>query len=506
MRAGERTGVTRVKARPDLPGALAAPAASPAAEVASITEPGLAGTIDLRSYPLAAPVEATDFPAWLRAATLWHRAPRVPAVMAADIAILALVSTAASGSPSVGAWLTLFSLAAALGVRIWRHRSSLEAQGVGWYFRAVAPAVLAAAIATKLQHPDVPDHRIVAAAAAGIASLCLVRGLLWQSIGSARRRGLGLVPTLLVGSHEANGQVSHRMALFPESGLRLAGSYTPQPQDVATPDAGMALVRDLLSRYSAGHIVVSADATTEIVVKDLLSFGDPAVEVSVVHPLTHFAPSRAHVADLAVMPVPTRNRWVTSPAKRAFDLALCVPLLLLASPVLALTALAVRLGDRGPAIFAQRRCGRGGHPFTIYKFRSMVVGADRQTDHLARDQTRRLAPKAAGDPRITRVGAVIRRFSVDELPQLFNVLKGDMSLVGPRPLPIEPDQFDPRSDVRHRVRPGLTGIWQTSGANALMDHEMIDLDLRYVTNGSLAMDVRLMMKTIPALLIRRSPY
>jgi lipopolysaccharide/colanic/teichoic acid biosynthesis glycosyltransferase len=189
--------------------------------------------------------------------------------------------------------------------------------------------------------------------------------------------------------------------------------------------------------------------------------------------------------------------------KRVFDVALASVMLLVLLPVLLVVALAVKLGDRGPVFYRQRRVGFGGETFEIVKFRSMTPGADRlMVDLRGRNVSDGLLFKVVGDPRVTPVGRIIRRLSLDELPQLWNVLWGDMSLVGPRPLAVEPDSFSTLEHHRHLVRPGITGWWQIAGGNRLGYSQMISMDLRYVREWSIGLDIRLLARTIPALLDR----
>jgi lipopolysaccharide/colanic/teichoic acid biosynthesis glycosyltransferase len=170
------------------------------------------------------------------------------------------------------------------------------------------------------------------------------------------------------------------------------------------------------------------------------------------------------------------------------------------------TAVAIKLDDRGPVFYRQRRVGRNGESFEMLKFRSMVVGADNMREVLeVANVTDGLLFKLDADPRITRVGNFIRRASFDEMPQLWNVLRGDMSLVGPRPLPVEPESFGPLDAQRHAVRPGITGYWQVSGGNGLTYREMIKLDLAYLHNWSMWLDIRLLLRTFPALFNRHGP-
>jgi len=181
-------------------------------------------------------------------------------------------------------------------------------------------------------------------------------------------------------------------------------------------------------------------------------------------------------------------------AKRALDLALASVLLFLTWPLLLLLAAAVRLQDGGPALFVQERVGRHGRRFRMYKLRSMVPGADRITVE-AKDR------KAHVDRRVTHLGRVLRRTSLDELPQLVNVLRGDMSLVGPRPpLPGEVDRYEAAELRRLSVRPGMTGLWQVSGRADLPLERWMALDLEYVDRWSLWLDLTLLVRTVPAVM------
>jgi len=194
--------------------------------------------------------------------------------------------------------------------------------------------------------------------------------------------------------------------------------------------------------------------------------------------------------------------------KRAVDLALvCLGLIMLA-PVLLLVAAAVKLDSPGPILFRQERVGKNGRRFWIFKFRSMCLDADRQIEKL-RLQNEATGPlfKIRDDPRVTRVGRLLRRWSIDELPQLLNVLRGEMSLVGPRPpLPSEVEQYEDWQLGRLRAVPGLTGLWQVSGRSEVPFHDMVRLDLHYIRNWSMALDIEILLRTIPAVLTNRGAY
>ncbi|NUR81931.1 MAG: exopolysaccharide biosynthesis polyprenyl glycosylphosphotransferase [Dermatophilaceae bacterium] len=195
--------------------------------------------------------------------------------------------------------------------------------------------------------------------------------------------------------------------------------------------------------------------------------------------------------------------------KRAFDLLGATALLLLAAPVMLVFAVATKLQDGGPVLFRQTRVGRDGELFECLKFRSMVVDAEAQLPgitHLNQNSDGVLF-KVARDPRVTRVGAVMRRLSIDELPQLINVVNGDMSLVGPRPaLPAEVRRYVPDVQRRLHVRPGVTGLWQVSGRSDLSWEDTVRLDLYYVDNWSLVQDLSILAKTVHAVVRARGAY
>jgi lipopolysaccharide/colanic/teichoic acid biosynthesis glycosyltransferase len=175
-------------------------------------------------------------------------------------------------------------------------------------------------------------------------------------------------------------------------------------------------------------------------------------------------------------------------AKRALDLVGATALLVLSSPLMALAALLIRLESRGHPIYKQRRVGRHGRPFEIYKFRTMVDGAEYVGAGLAVNE---------GDPRITRVGHLLRRWSLDELPNLVNVVRGEMSLVGPRPtIQVQVDQYTPHQRRRLEVKPGITGWAQVNGRTSLPWHERIELDVWYVDHHSLLLDVRILLRSL----------
>ena len=191
--------------------------------------------------------------------------------------------------------------------------------------------------------------------------------------------------------------------------------------------------------------------------------------------------------------------------KRAFDLLLTIPGTIFISPLLAVTAIAIRLDSPGPAIYRQKRVGLDGKIFEIYKFRSMYSNAD---ENLHKKQIEAYANgdlegeesyKLKEDPRITRVGKFIRKTSIDELPQIFNVLRGEMSLVGPRPVPVyEADQYNLWHSERLTTLPGITGLWQVSERSSASFDNQLRLDIRYIRNQSLKLNAQILLDTLPA--------
>jgi len=193
-------------------------------------------------------------------------------------------------------------------------------------------------------------------------------------------------------------------------------------------------------------------------------------------------------------------------AKRLVDVVGAAVGLVLAAPIMILIALALKLSSRGPIVFAQERCGLAGRRFRFFKFRTMIDGAEDHRASLSHlNEMTGPVFKIARDPRITRIGAVLRKTSLDELPQLWNVLRGEMSLVGPRPpLPEEVARYDARQFQRLGVVPGITGLWQVSGRSCINDFETwLELDLAYVRRWSLWLDFRILAKTIVVVISAR---
>jgi len=228
------------------------------------------------------------------------------------------------------------------------------------------------------------------------------------------------------------------------------------------------------------------------------------VKLSVVSPLRGRALPSLQIAQVADLPILEYNTWDPSRSslsiKRAFDVVVSGVGLLLLALLLPFVAIAIKLDSRGPVFFSQVRAGLGGRPFRIYKFRTMRVDAEeRLEDVVSLEQLEDPMFKLRDDPRVTRVGRALRRLSIDELPQLFNVFVGEMSIVGPRPEQVEiVERYSPEDRFRLTVKPGVTGPMQVFGRGELTFAERLAVELEYIENPSLARDLRIVLHTVPA--------
>jgi exopolysaccharide biosynthesis polyprenyl glycosylphosphotransferase len=333
----------------------------------------------------------------------------------------------------------------------------------------------------------------------------------------AQQRAGRLVRRVVVaGSAAAASQLISRLAHESECGMSIVGVCVPDAELADVVGLQVPVLGDLrhvgtaLKEHSCDTVAVTSDDATRFTYLRELSWSleGSGVEMLVDPGLVEVAGPRMHIRPLVGFPLlHVEEPHFTGPrrvVKRTTDIVLTAVGLVLISPVLLLIALAIKLQDGGPVIFAQTRIGRGGAEFTMYKFRSMRIGAERELASLMeRNQGKGGLFKMNDDPRITRLGRVLRSFSLDELPQLLNVLNGTMSLVGPRPhLAHELALMPAHSSRRSLVTPGLTGLWQVSGRSHLEGDEAIQLDLRYVENWSLTLDLLILWKTFSAVLRR----
>ncbi len=302
----------------------------------------------------------------------------------------------------------------------------------------------------------------------------------------------------------------NRIAQNALSGLERDALSTAAECDPATTDAAAFI--DLLHQHAIDAVVANMAGADPARIKPLLDACESeGVELLIRPGLPLGSAWRLAVDEFAGEPVlyvrPQSAAPTALAVKQAADYLLAGGLLLLLSPVFLLTAIAVKFTSRGPVLFRQERGGRNGRPFTMLKFRTMRVGAEtEQAELAARNELKGPAFKLSHDPRVTPLGHFLRRHSLDELPQLWNVLRGEMSLVGPRPLPLDEIGAIAAGADRRRlsVKPGMTGLWQVSGRSDLADFaDWVRLDLAYIDQWSLWLDLKILLATIPVALLGR---
>ncbi len=338
-------------------------------------------------------------------------------------------------------------------------------------------------------------------------------------LGYLRRRGTGVDRVLIVGSGELGRRVMRNLAAQPEQGYQVVGFVDDDPEKAATdlgrtPALGTtADVPRLLREQEVDELIITLPSSAQPkimrLVEECLEAG---VRPRLVPDMYQMSLSGVAVEEVAGIPMlsPYETRLSPSAAtmKRGTDVLGSALLLLVLSPLLLLVAVLIRLDSPGPAIFSQLRVGRGGRTFHVYKFRSMVQNADALKEAM-RDLNEAAGPmfKIRDDPRVTRVGRVLRKTSIDELPQLWNVLRGDMSLVGPRPaLPEEVAGYREWHRMRLNAAPGITGLWQISGRSDLPFDDMVLLDLYYIENWTPLLDFSIMVRTVPKILFGEGAY
>ncbi len=354
---------------------------------------------------------------------------------------------------------------------------------------------------------------------AGGASLA-VRFVARKHLHRQQRAGHNVRRVIVVGSAYAAADLTSKLTRDWHCGTRVIGVCVPQADINQAHDAGLTVVGDLeqvpelIRRHGADAVAVAGgDATRHNYLRELSWALEGAGVELLVHPgLIEVAGPRMHIRPYVGLPLlyveqPHFTGW-RRVIKRGVDLFLTGLGTVIIAPFLGLVALAIKLDDRGPVIFRQTRVGLDGSTFTMLKFRTMHVDAEARVAELrAQHPGMGTMFKLADDPRVTPVGRLLRRFSIDELPQLLNVLAGHMSLVGPRPpLQSEVEVYEDHARRRLLVTPGLTGLWQISGRSLLSWEETVRLDLRYVENWSLTLDLLIIWKTAFAVLKRRGAY
>jgi exopolysaccharide biosynthesis polyprenyl glycosylphosphotransferase len=320
---------------------------------------------------------------------------------------------------------------------------------------------------------------------------------------------------VLVGSGRHLEEVAHALASRARAAVDVVGylSLTPRPQN------GLRSLGELDQLPE----VITNERIQEVIIADSDFPQDRAVElVDVCHQrgvAVHIAPStmeilidRAEFVPGQTVPLfklrPPVFEGIDFALKRGFDLVMSIVSLAILSPVLLATALAVKLSSRGPVIYRSVRPGMAGKPFHCFKFRTMREHADQVQDDLeSLNEKSGALFKIRQDPRLTPIGGFLRRYSLDELPQLVNVVRGEMSLVGPRPLPMRDfERLEEWHKKRYLVLPGITGLWQVSGRSELDFDDLVRLDFLYLEHWSVMLDLQILLKTIPAVLSRRGAF
>ncbi|PYS23456.1 MAG: hypothetical protein DMF72_09540 [Acidobacteria bacterium] len=358
-----------------------------------------------------------------------------------------------------------------------------------------------------------------------VASIGALRMLFRSGQILMRRRGINLIPTLIVGRGPEAALFINEMRARPELGYRVIGIVETGPavSPVATFE-GVPVVGDLqtlpeaIRESKANEVIISdpnvpGEALFDVMIQTGRRRG---VEFRIAPTLLNCLPSKTEIDQVGSLPMVTLFRSPLSGAarivKRTFDLAIAILALGLLSPLWLLIALLIKFDSRGPVFYKQERVGMDGRIFLFFKFRTMHPGVDdrphreyqrayingRPDSNLGDDN--RPVFKLPTDERITRLGRILRKTSLDELPQLFNVLRGDMSIVGPRPpIPYEVENYQLWHRKRLDMKPGITGLWQVSGRNRLPFDEMVRMDLYYIENWSVLLDIKIILQTLPVM-------
>jgi exopolysaccharide biosynthesis polyprenyl glycosylphosphotransferase len=444
-------------------------------------------------------------------------------LLALDVLIVAAVSVFLIGTgspappPMVAALTLLVVLALTRG-----YEDRFLSSGTEEFRRVfTAGVVLVAAVSTLALVTDNPSLRMTALVGAPsmVVGVLVTHGAARWIRTLWRRRGHCQQTVVVVGLERSVAELIRTTRKDPGAGLTIvaacvSGTAVPRVEGVPVL-GGPADVLAVLEVAEADTVVLTAwsDVDPEELRRLTWDLEGSGVSVLVAPRLSEVAAPRLHlrtVGGLALLDVNEPEfTGVRRVAKTALDYALTVPGLLVIAPLLAVLAVLVKVSSPGPVFFRQVRIGRHGHPFVMHKFRTMYIDAEERMDELRHLNENGDGPlfKLRSDPRVTPVGGILRRYSLDELPQLFDVLLGRMSLVGPRPpLPSEAARYEQDTRRRLMVKPGITGLWQVSGRSDLSWQESVRLDLHYVENWFLGLDLSIIVRTLSAVLARRGAY
>ena len=348
--------------------------------------------------------------------------------------------------------------------------------------------------------------------------LSVARLALRQLIARLHRHGIGVLRILIVGAGEGARKLMRHIVAQPELGYEVVGFVANDPEGQSNigrftalgPIAGLPT---LIDDHNVDRVLITLPWSQQYQISRILdTCTKRGIPVRIVPDLFQLSLTGVTMDEIRGVPLMGMREPVITGGdfalKRLLDIGVSGGALLIGAPLWGLIALAIKLDSEGPVVYDQTRVGRGGKPFTIHKFRSMRKGADDELSELS-DHNEASGPlfKMKEDPRVTRVGRILRKFSLDEVPQLWNVLRGDMSLIGPRPaLPAEVDEYEEWHLKRLDVTPGLTGLWQVSGRSDVTFDEMVLLDIYYAEQWSPLLDTMIFLKTIPTVLFQRGAY
>jgi len=394
------------------------------------------------------------------------------------------------------------------------RRESIRDAVAQLLFSIVVSVVMVSGVAFALTAPIAPLFPL-AFGGVQFAALTVSRATMFGTLHYLRRSGRNYRNLLIVGCGPRAVSITQTILAHPEWGIRIAGYVDDGTSAVSTPIpedqiAKFIDVPRILRDRMIDEVLIACPRTMlpgiAPVVEEASAIGVPVTLLSDLFG-DHLPPPRVGLFDSLVTLsfAPVQHNQSALMVKRAIDIVGSIIGLLLAAPILGVAALAIRIESGGCVLFRQKRAGLNGRPFQVLKLRTMFEDAEsRKKELLALNEMDGPVFKISNDPRITRVGAILRKWSLDELPQLWNVLCGDMSLVGPRPPTFDEIIHYSRSDRRRlSMRPGITCIWQVSGRNTIGFNHWMRLDLLYIDTWSIMLDFRILLQTVPAVLLRK---